>query len=245
MALHSWSHSVWLLGCKADPNFVLRAPLPGGCGRCPFVFKEGPASVGSVSLADVPDFLDALLLVFFADPCGLAGGTGPATSGRVVPPYPSITPGISSPFPKGWKRSSRTVGDIFSWGSQGADESWGLIGVGSRMGSSVSWSRPGSDFARFSGFVTSSTGVLVRSRFLAAASVPLIRACSTRFPKSLLKIQRNFKTQSSRVRQSRSSGGAWTLLSRCGTSSCRLDGLKKGLGRSSKDVVSGSIGCRR
>ncbi len=92
-------------------------------------------------------------------------------------------------------------------------------------GPSASRSQPGSDFASFSGLATSATGVLVRCRFLAAALVPLVKASSTRFPKSRLKIHRNFSTQSSKVRQSRSSGGAWILLSCWGTSSCRFGGL--------------------
>ncbi len=79
--------------------------------------------VGSVSLADVSDFLDGLLLVFFANPWGLAAGPGPVVSGRVVPSCSSVTPCVSLFVSKGWKRSSQTAGDILILGSLGADES--------------------------------------------------------------------------------------------------------------------------
>ncbi len=91
------------------------------------------------SRADVPDFLDAWLLVFSVGPGGLAGDTEPAALEREVLSCPLTTPDSSSSFPKGRKRSSRTAGDILSWGSLEVKESRGLARVGSRMGLSASW----------------------------------------------------------------------------------------------------------
>ena len=56
-----------------------------GFGRCSFFFDEGPVSLGVVSWANVPGFLDTWLFTFLAEPGDLADGAGLVVLGGGIP----------------------------------------------------------------------------------------------------------------------------------------------------------------